>query len=84
VNRCRHRPIRHSRRGGLDIRDQVRPVRLAGLGQMNLVADPAGVPLFGVAGVGSTGDGRTDIGPSFRGFHVFNRGRKAQPFGIVR
>jgi hypothetical protein len=40
---------------------------------MNLVADPAGVPLFGVAGVGSTGDGRTDIGPSFRGFHVFNR-----------
>jgi hypothetical protein len=72
LNRCRHRPIRHSRRGGLDIRDQVRPVRLAGLGQMNLVADPAGVPLFGVAGVGSIGDGRIDIGPLIQGFPCLN------------
>ena len=55
LNRCRHRPVRRSRRGGLDIRDQVRPIRLAGLGQMNLVADPAGVALFGVAGVGIIG-----------------------------
>ena len=48
-------PSRRSRRSGLDIRDQVRPIRLAGLGQMNLVADPAGIALFGVAGVGIIG-----------------------------
>jgi hypothetical protein len=72
VNRCRHRPIRHSRRGCLDIRDQVRPVRLAGFGQMNLVADPAGVLLFGVAGVGSIGDGRIDIDSLLHGVPCLN------------
>jgi hypothetical protein len=55
LNRCRHCPVRRSRRSGLDIRDQVRPIRLAGLGHMNLVADPAGIALFGVAGVGIIG-----------------------------
>jgi hypothetical protein len=29
LNRCRHRPVRRSRRSGLDIRDQVRPIRLS-------------------------------------------------------
>ena len=72
VNRCRHRPIRHSHRGGLDIRDQVRPVRLAGFGQMSLVGDPAGVLLFGVAGVGSIGDGRIDIDSLLQGVPCLN------------
>jgi len=49
VNRRRHGDIGQARRCGLDIRDQVRPVGVAGFGQMDLVADPANVTLFGVA-----------------------------------
>jgi hypothetical protein len=43
VNRRGHGDIGQARRRGLDIRDQVRPVGVTGLGQMDLRADPADV-----------------------------------------
>ena len=49
LDRRGHGDIGQARRRGLDIRDQVRLVSIAGLGQMNLGADPADVALLGLA-----------------------------------
>ena len=55
LNRCRHLNVGRASGSGLDIRDQVGRVPIARLGQVDLVADPAGVALFGVANVGIIG-----------------------------
>jgi hypothetical protein len=51
LNRCRHLNVAQASDGGLDIRDQVGRVPIARLGQVDLVADPAGLALPGVANV---------------------------------
>jgi hypothetical protein len=51
LNRCRHLNVTQASSGSLDIRDQVGRVGIARLGQMDLVADPAGVALSGVANI---------------------------------
>jgi len=51
LNRCRHLNVAQASGGGLDIRDQVGRVPIARLGQVDLVADPAGIALPGVANV---------------------------------
>ena len=51
LNRCRHLNVAQASGGGLDIRDQVGRVSIARLGQVDLVADPAGLALPGVANV---------------------------------
>ena len=51
LNRCRHLNVAQASGSGLDIRDQVGRVPIARLGQVDLVADPAGIALPGVANV---------------------------------
>src|SRR5271165_2240174 len=52
-----HLGIARGRVAGLHVRDQVRQVRLAGLGQVDLVPGPSGPALDAVAGVGVVGGG---------------------------
>lgn len=47
-----HRDVGHRRDGGGHVRDQVRDARLAGLGEVDLVAVPKGVPLHAAACLG--------------------------------
>ncbi len=55
MNRLGHGDIRGGGRGGFHLRNEMGGVWLAGLGQMDLVADPGRAALLAIAGVGIVG-----------------------------